>query len=353
MEKIKVIILGTGNVSSYAVKALSKRSSIELIGVWAHPETAGFDIGKDAGELRFNTEKVGVQVTGDLDALIDLKPDCAVIGVNAPNLDEIATPLAVKCLEAGINVVGTSLTRMIYPKTCSGIYAEQIKEACAKGHSSFFMSGIHPGFGCDYLATALLTDAHKVENVTAVEIMDYRMAPNEFEMKMGRGFGEKPEYKAVCEDPNFIIGTWGPCVDYIAGALGYQVEEYKASYQKAITDHDLTVAYGVIPAGTVGAVRLTCTGVINGKDAITVGNVNRMGDGIAPEWEMADKSTYRITVTGDPCLTMDFCPGYDNAWGYGTTCLRAINAIPYVVAAKEGMLSAQDLPVTVPTEAFE
>ena len=33
MKKIKVIILGTGNVSSYAVKALSLRENIEIIGV--------------------------------------------------------------------------------------------------------------------------------------------------------------------------------------------------------------------------------------------------------------------------------------------------------------------------------
>ncbi len=354
MEKIKVVVLGTGNVSSYAIGALARRKGYELVGVWAHPETAGADIGKDAGEIRFaGGIQTGVMVTGDMDALIALKPDCAFIGVNGPNLEDIAAPIAEKFLLAGINVVGTSLSTMIHPEThLNPALIAKLKDACNKGNASFFMSGIHPGFACDYLVSTLLSVADRVDSVRAIEICDYSMAPNEFEMKTGRGFGMPKDFVAACESPAFMQATWGPCVDLIAESLGYQVESYKTSYEKALTDHDLTVGYGTIPAGTVGAVRLSITGVINGKDAITVGAVNRMGADVAPEWEFAPGMVYRITITGAPNLNCDFSAN-DQAWGYSMVCMRALNAIPQVVKAKPGLLTALDLYVTTTTEAFD
>lgn len=354
MEKIKVIVLGTGNVSSYAVKAMQGRKDMELVGVWAH-ETAAHDIGKDAGELRFNDTKTGVIVTGDLDELIALKPDCAMMGLNAQDPIAVSLPYAVKLLEAGINVVGTSMSTMIYPSEFKRVdIKEAVAAAAAKGGASFYSAGVHPGFACDFLPAALSTVCNKINNITAIELSDYRFAPNEFEMKMGRGFGEAPEYKCVCEDPGFIINTWGPCVDYIAGALGYTVEGYETEYEKAITDHDLPTGYGKIPAGTVGAVRIMVHGIINGKRAISVGNVNRMGDGVAPQWENGPElAMYRVKIDGDPAMTMDYSYDHnDGAYGYSVTALRALNAAPYVVAAKPGMLSSLDMPLTIPGSVF-
>ncbi|MCD8068304.1 MAG: hypothetical protein LUE87_05360 [Lachnospiraceae bacterium] len=354
MSKIRVVVLGTGNVSSYAIGAFARRKGFELVGVWAHPETAGADIGKDAGEIRFaGGMKTGVTVTGDMDELIALKPDCAFIGVNGPNLEEIAVPIAEKFLLAGINVVGTSLTSMIHPSTYhTPALTERLDKACKEGNATFFMSGIHPGFSCDYLVSTLLSVADRVDSVRAIEICDYSMAPNEFEMKTGRGFGMPTDFVAVCENPAFMQATWGPCVDLIADSLGYQVESYKTNYEKALTDHDLQVGYGTIKAGTVGAVRLSITGVISGKDAITVGAVNRMGADVAPEWEFAPGMVYRITIKGAPNLNCDFSAN-DQAWGYSMVCMRALNAIPQVVKEEPGLLSSLDLYTTATTEAFE
>lgn len=354
MKKIKVVVLGTGNVSSYAIGAFARKKDYELIGVWAHPETAGADIGKDAGEIKFaGGMHTGVTVTGDMDELIALKPDCAFIGVNGPNLEDIAVSIAEKFLLAGINVVGTSLSSMIFPEThLNQPLVDRIRKACEEGQASFFMSGIHPGFSCDYLVSTLLTVADQIDSIRAIEICDYSMAPNEFEMKTGRGFGMPVDFVAVCEDPMFMQKTWGPCVDLIAESLGYKVESYKTNYEKVLTDHDLQVGYGTIPAGTVGAVRLSITGVINGKDAITVGAINRMGADVAPEWEFAPGMVYRITVKGAPNLNCDFSAN-DQAWGYSMVCMRALNAIPQVVEAKAGMLTSLDLYTTTTSSAFD
>lgn len=355
MKKLKVVVLGTGNVSSYSVKALHGRPDIEIVGVWAHPETASDMIGKDAGELRGGEGPIGVQISGDMDALIAMKPDCAVLGLNGPDLDAIGTPIAEKFLKAGINMVGTTLAGLIYPPTYPNTDSlARLEKAAAEGNASLFISGIHPGFACDYLPTAILTAANKVTHVSAFELMNYSMAPNEWEMKEGRGFGMPMDFKPMSDNSQFIINTWGPCVAYIAKALGYEVERYVTSYEKALTERDLPVGYGTIPAGTVGAVKLQVTGIINGKEAITVGSVNRMGNDVAPDWQQgAHEGMYRITVEGSPSLFCDFAIDQnDGAYGYSVVALRAINAIPYVVEAKAGVISALDLPMTEPHGAF-
>jgi hypothetical protein len=354
MKKLRVVVLGTGHVSSYSVMALTGRPDTEIVGVWAHRETAGDWIGKDAGSLHGGAGPIGVAITGEMNDLISLKPDCMVLGINIPDMDAVAVPIAERFLQAGINVVGTTLG-MIYPPAYS--YKDSLKrleKAAAEGGVSMYISGIHPGFGCDQLPAMILTGANKVERVEAFELYDYSLAPNEDEMKKGRGFGMPMDFKAVCDDSNFIISTWGCCVAYLGAALGYQIDRYVTKYEKALTNRDLKVGYGIIKAGTVGAVRLSVTGIVGGRELITVGNVNRMGKDVAPEWQIGvNNPTYHVSIKGSPSLECDFTyDGNDGAYGYSVTALRAINAIPYVCAAKPGLLSSLDLPMTLPHGAF-
>jgi hypothetical protein len=139
-------------------------------------------------------------------------------------------------------------------------------------------------------------------------------------------------------------------VDFLAHALGYKLDGMKAYYEKALTDHDLPVAYGKVPAGTVGAVRMTLAGIVAGVERIFVGAVNRMAPEVAPEWEIGPRDAmYRIKIEGSPALQLDFYTDRnDGAYGYATTALRAANAIPYVCEAKAGLLTALDLPLAVP-----
>jgi hypothetical protein len=355
MDKLKVVVLGTGNVSSYSVMALSDRPDTEITGVWAHAETAGDMIGRDAGELRGGTGPLGVIISGDMDELIALKPDCAVLGLNGSDLDAIATPIAEKFLKAGINMVGTTLAGLVYPPAYFNKKSlERLQKAATEGSASLYISGVHPGFACDQLPAMILTAANKVTQVSAFELFNYSMAPNEFEMKEGRGFGMPMDYEAMADDHDFMVSTWGPCVAYIAAALGYEIERFTTKYEKALTDRDIPVGYGIIKAGTVGAVRLQVIGVIGGKEVITVGAVNRMANDVAPEWPIgASEAMYRISVEGSPGLECDFAFDHnDGAYGYSVVALRAINAIPYVVSAKPGILSSLDLPMTEPRGVF-
>jgi len=354
MKKLRVVVLGTGNVSSYAVQAITGRPDMEIVGVWAHKETAGDMIGKDAGELRGGSGPIGVSITGEVDDLLALKPDCVLIGINIPNMDDVAVPMLEPFLRAGVNVVGTTLAMIYPPAHANKESVARLQKAAEEGGASMYISGIHPGFACDHLPAMILTCANKVESVSAFELFNFSQAPNEWEMRDGRGFGMPMDFKPLSDNPGFMIATWGPCVEYLAAALGYKVERFVTKYDKFLTDRDLQVGYGTIKAGTVGAVRLEVTGYIDGREAITVGSVNRMANDLAPDWPIGpSEAMYRISVKGSPNLDCDFIfDRNDGAYGYSAVALRAANAIPYVCDAKPGLLTSLDLPLTLPHGAF-
>lgn len=111
MTTHRVVVWATGGIGSIAIRALARRPNLDLAGVWVHSDDK---VGKDAGELA-GGEPIGVAATNDADALIALKPDCVIYAASGPERDALAIPDYVKLLEAGINVVTTSTTRLVNP----------------------------------------------------------------------------------------------------------------------------------------------------------------------------------------------------------------------------------------------
>ena len=97
----RVVQWTTGNVGRRALRAIAAESpapadwlaSCANADQAAAPKRGGF-----AG-----IEKLGVAATNDVDALLELRPDCVSYTPMWPNVDEL-----VRILEAGINVVATA-----------------------------------------------------------------------------------------------------------------------------------------------------------------------------------------------------------------------------------------------------
>jgi 2,4-diaminopentanoate dehydrogenase len=148
----RVVVWATGGIGSIAIRAIQQRPNLDLIGVWVHSDDK---VGKDAGELA-NGEPIGLAATNDADALIALKPDCVIYAASGPERDALAIPDYVKLLEAGINVVTTSTTRLVNPHAYEPReWRDQLLAAAKQGQVSLYASGIEPGFAADYLPLVL------------------------------------------------------------------------------------------------------------------------------------------------------------------------------------------------------
>jgi len=362
MKAQRVVVWATGGIGSIAISTIHRRPDLNLVGVWVHSPDK---VGKDAGELA-NGEPIGLATTNDADALIALRPDCVVYAASGPERDALAIPDYVKLLEAGINVVTTSTTRLVNPHAYQPTeWRDQLAAAAERGRASLYASGIEPGFAADYLPLVLSTQSSSIEQIHAFEIGLYDDYGVPDIMSDALGFGRPLDYQPWIGFPGAIAGEWQGQIRLIADALGGEVQEVRESFDRAVTDRTLQVAMGTVEAGTCGALRMKAIGVVDGREAIVIEHVTRLAHDVAPDWPtgIGDLS-YRIMITGDPDIDCTMAATLrdprkagvagmtSGAGAMVATAMRVVNAVPYVVAAEPGLLSSVDLPLTIPQHAL-
>jgi hypothetical protein len=344
--RYRVVGWSTGWVGRLSIRAIARRSELELVGVWVHDtEKAGRDAGVLAG-----IEPIGVEATNDAQALLALAPDCVCHSATGPRRDEGEIPVVAEMLSAGINVVSVSMPGLVYPPGYDAKARAVLEEAAHQGGATLYVSGIEPGFAADELPLTLLTLCDRVRSVRTQEMFMYDEYPDPY-MRELFGFGYPLDYAPLMSSAGAQAATWGPSVRMIADALDVEVDELKETYERVVTEQRLEVASGVIEVGTVGAVRFETVGVVAGRDAIVIEHINRMAADLAPQWPNARNGTYRVLVDGVPDIQCDLQLGSAetaNDAGMTATAMRIVNAIPYVCDAPPGVVSSRDLPVTVP-----
>lgn len=362
MTAQRVVVWATGGIGSIAIRAIDRRPNLELVGVWVHsPEKDG----KDAGELA-SGEPIGLKATTDADALIACKPDCVIYAASGPERDALAIPDYVRLLEAGINVVTTSTTRLVNPHAYEPAeWRDQLVAAAKQGQASLYASGIEPGFAADYLPLVLSTQSSSIDQIHAWEIGLYDDYGVPDIMSDALGFGRPLDYQPWIGFPGAIAGEWQGQIRLIAEALGVEVQEVREYFDRAVTDRTLEVAMGTVEAGTCGALRMRATGIVDGREAIIIEHVTRLAHDVAPDWpEGIGDLSYRVQISGDPDIDCTLAATLKDPRKAGVggmtsgagamvaTAMRVVNAVPYVVAAEPGLLSSVDLPLTIPTGAF-
>lgn len=358
---IRVAVWSTGGIGSIAVRAVAENPDTELVGVWVHSAEKA---GRDAGEL-VGTGPIGVTATNDVEALIALRPDCVVYAASGPERDAAAVPDHVRLLEAGINVVTTTINRLIHPPSFEpAVWREQLEEAAASGGASLYASGIEPGFAADHLVLMLTTQSKTITKIRASEIAMYDDYPVVDTMMDAMGFGRPLDFVPMLAYPGTIAFQWGPGLRLIAQGLGWQIDEIREKFDRVATDRDLHVAFGTAAAGTCGALRTQAIAVVDGKEVITIEHVNRLALDLGQEWgEGGENPVYRIRIEGEPDIACDMTASLSDPKALGSnmdagagamvsTAMRVVNAIPHVVDAEPGLLTALDLPLTLPRNSL-
>lgn len=338
-EPLRVVVWATGGVGSIAIDAVARRPDLELAGVWVHSADKE---GRDAGELA-GRERLGVIATRDADALIALRPDAVVYSASGPERDAGAVPDYVRLLEAGINVVTTTSTMLIHPPSYhSDEWRDQLAVAAESGGASLYASGIFPGFGSDQLALLLATQSKAITRLTVTEISLNDHYPVADIMMDGLGFARPLDFVPMMKTPGFMEMAWKAPIMLVAEALGVEVSHLRGTLDRRLTDRDIEVAFGTVPAGTCGAVSTRVAGVVDGREAIVVEHIIRMARHVAPDWPQSDHdASYLVDIEGDPDVhcTMTLGAAEGHAAGHAAmtaTAMRVVNAIPYMVEAPPG-----------------
>jgi hypothetical protein len=339
----RVIQWATGTVGIHAVPAIAAHPELELAGLWVHSDSKA---GKDAGEL-CGGPPLGVLATQDADALLDLDADCICYTANSDLRPDGVIDDITRMLAAGKNVVNTSYVPLLFPKAAGdGVY-DKLQAACLEGGSSFYTSGIDPGFGNAGLAIHALALCKEVRKVRMLEIVNYATWDNPFTMFQIMGFGKQDPSQSLLLSPGSTALAWGPVLHLVASAIGLQLDSVEETHEILRADEDITIASGTVEAGTISGMRFEIIGLVDGEERIVVEHVTRLRDEDAPDWPQG--SGYRILVEGEPHLKIELGLSSDlgdhNHAGCLATAMHVVNAIPSVIAADPGVLTMLDLPV--------
>ncbi|MBX7447966.1 diacylglycerol kinase [Mycolicibacterium sp. 3033] len=345
---IRVAAIGTGNVGRHALAQLISNPQFELTAVWVSSEAKA---GTDAGELAGLGVTTGVVATTDLDAVIATAPDCAVYTAMADNRLPEALEDYRRILAAGINVVGSSAVFLQYPwGVLPDDMVNPIEEAAKAGNASVFVNGIDPGFANDLLPMALAGTCQSIQQIRCMEIINYDTYDSATVMFDVMGFGGSLDETPMLLMPGVLSLAWGSVVRQLAAGLGLELDEVTETHTRVPAPEGFDIASGHIAEGTTAAIRFEVRGMKDGEVAVVLEHVTRLRDDLCPDWPQPAQhgGSYRIEITGEPSYTVDLClsspNGDHNHAGLVATAARVVNAIPAVIDAAPGIVTALDLP---------
>jgi hypothetical protein len=338
----RVVHWGTGATGRFALGAVLDRADFELVGhVVVNPEKEG----RDSGEL-IGRAPVGVTATRDVEAAIALKPDVVTYFGNG-----VGDPLAVardiaRFLEAGINVVTTSMAELIARETASPEVLAIVEPACRRGGTSLYATGIDPGFATSQLAITAYAAAHRVDRVRLQEFADYGVYPDEPTGRHYFGFGLPLDANTPVAQGDFLKRMWSGTINENAKALGWTIQSLRTTHRTAPARQDYDTAIGRIDKGSTSAMWFQLIGTVDGAEKIILEHVNWIDAGDVPaDWPTPPRykggysaCSYRLVVEGDPAFDVELQMKGDHD-GLGITALHAVNAIPLVVAAPPGIVN--------------
>jgi 2,4-diaminopentanoate dehydrogenase len=347
---LKVVVWSTGTVGRHAIAGIDAHPDLELVGVWVSNPAKD---GKDAGALADLGRELGVLASTDKQALLDLRPDAIVHTAMTDDRVFEAIEDLIEFLEAGVNVTSSGPVLLQWPeKILPPETMERITRAGERTGASLHVNGIDPGFANDVLPLSLTSLSQRIDEVRVMEICDYSTYYQPVVMGDLFGFGRPMEEVGFLWAPGILSMAWGSVVRQIAAGLGITLDEpLTEEVDRRPAERDVPSVSGDVRAGTMGAVRFELIGKVDGVPRVVVEHITRTAPDQMPEWPSPPEGDgcYRVIVEGEPHLQLDFTHhgehGDHNVSGMIVTAQRIVNAVPAVVAAKGGLVTALDLPL--------
>lgn len=335
----KVVQWATGNIGTRSLRAVIEHPHLELVGLYVHSTEKA---GRDAGEL-CGLAPIGIKATNSIDEIIALQADCILYMQQGANIDDLCRLLA-----SGANIV-TTRVEFHNPATLDASVRERIEDACRRGGTSLHSTGSSPGFITEALPIVLLSLQRRLDNLAISEFADLS-SRNSAELLFNiMGFGKPPvafnEYMLAEIKMGFAHSLHA-----LANAIAMPLDSVEIKGECATLRNTARIAAGELQAGTVGAQRITISGIRNGHALMQMRLHWYCSTDIDEPWNLRE-SGWHVVVVGDTPLDVsirfpvaiehyaDMTPGL--------TAHRAVNAVAVVCAAPPGIRTTAELPQVI------
>lgn len=331
---IRVVQGYTGLIAQHQIRLVSSHASMRVVGAYVHhAEKSGRDVGELAG-----MDPLGVRATNDLEQILALDADCVLYNPPTERYDEI-----VRLLASGKDVI--SIMAGWNPKKRGAWPA--IVEACAKGESSLYGTGLSPGLSYELalLASSICSEVTSI-HIKTCEPQDSLSAT--FLSLFGFGKTEEELRTGAVSAYGLFARSLQDVTDLIAEELGlpHDGRGFTHRFEPATKDYDDKI---VVRKGTMGGLLVTAFTSLAGRPVVSIELRFLLGKEYVSAEFLADGPRHgwlEIDVRGTPGSRITHeIPSSNDLLGTYATGTRAVNAIPFVVAARPGLLTPLDLPL--------
>lgn len=333
-RKLRVVQWATGTVGAFAMRAIIDHPDLELVGVRVYSEVKA---GKDAGAL-CGYPATGITATRDIEAVLALRPDCVVYMPERTDARDV-----LRLLEAGINIV-TTRPEFLNPTMGDSGLRTQVEATCLESGASIHATGSSPGFITEALPIALLSLSRRLDFFGIDEFANCREGCSEEMLKEVMGFGDTPEAFAQRSFADLVAFEYS--LGLLANAIGLPIATFETTVEAAVCRQPTKLHRSTIPAGTIGAQRVAVTGLRNGKPLLRFRSNWFVTKDVESAWELRDDG-WRVSVEGDTPIDMTInlpMPVEETMRASARyTAHRPINAIPFVCAARPGIVPTTEL----------
>jgi 2,4-diaminopentanoate dehydrogenase len=365
-QRYRVIQWATGKVGKQTLKGILDHPQLELAGLWVHnPDDAGIDAGEFCGY-----PETGIVASADAKEMLAIDADCVAYlptcvrgrqpaeQVEADLVEDIASMLG-----SGKNVVGVQ-EAMIFPRLLGPELLGKLEQACRAGATSYFPTGINANGSQTVLAT-LASMCQRVESTYLCEMYNFE-AYDDPKVFRSFGYGLPPEQAQARDLRPMFEYLFGHALHLTAHWFGVELDEVRWDQEVAVSERDLRLPRFSADAGTVSAIRFDLHGYVEGTRRVTQAGCYWIGD-YPKHWEPPPgDGGYRIAVTGEPDMRVQWATDAHNEAFQGPlakprgpeelaimgglmgTAARAVNSIPELCRAEPGIVTLCDQSPLLP-----
>lgn len=322
LQPIPVAQYGIGPIGAEITRLILTKPWLKLI---AAVDIDPNKVGKDVGEVIGLSEKVGVAVTPRLEG----RPQ-VVCHSTASRLAQVEGQLS-ELLERGYHVVSTC-EELAFP--LDRAIRERLQKVARASNATLLGTGVNPGFVMDKLPLTLTSVCQQVSSIEVIRVVDASQRREPLQRKVGAGMTRQWFQSAVQAGKIKHMGLKESLI-MIADGLNIELDEVsEETIQPVMAQSEIVTPYLKVAPGQVAGVHQFIRGARKGRIEISLDIKMYVG---------ANDPRDQVNIKGVPDVSMRIDGGVH---GDRATAAMVVNAIPRVVAARPGVLTMDDIPIS-------
>jgi 4-hydroxy-tetrahydrodipicolinate reductase len=323
-RRLRCLSVGFGTIGAEIARLVLEREDLELVGA---VDVAPHLVGRDVADLVGLQAQTGVIVQ---DSIRSCPPADLVLHSTGSHLPVVARQLR-GYLDRGLDCISTC-EELTWPFARHPELSAEL-DALAKARGGRLLgTGINPGFVMDLLPMVLTVPCRRVKHVLARRIVDTSTRRPQLQQKTGLGLTEAEFCERAERGTIGHVGLY-ESAGLLATGLGWRPDAIVVRLEPLLAKTAVETHHLSVQEGQVVGQRQTATAAAGGDERVRL------------ELEMAFGRADphdEVRITGEPGFALHISGGIP---GDEATPACVVNVIPSLLAARAGLLTANDLVV--------